>query len=542
MSAAEETIKQERASKESSSPVINTALEFISSVRFGVVVLCILVFLSIVGMVVIQQNVQGFDAYYATRTPAEKMIFGWLGLFDVYYSWYYNLLLLILSLNIVLASIDRFPGAWSYIVDAKKTATRKWLLAQKNNAVVTVDGNDEAEVAHRVRAAFEENGMKSTVSESEVSTYATDESGKKDFSKIEKRNYFYVFGEKGKWNRTGAYIVHVFLLILFLGHFVAHQFGFDADVRLTPDTNPQVLADFNLVQKSNTIQLIKFNLDKQERFNVELPFTIECVEIEQRLINTGGEIEINNTMDWRTRIKITDPDYGETVADVSLNNPFTYRGYRFFQASAITVGSASSMTFQLTPENPSEQPVTLVLKRNETATLPNGTKVEYENFLPDFVMRGAQFTTQSADYNNPVAVLRVTTPASANKAEETVKVFAFANKLPDNAPVAAPKAGYRWHMSEYTKSPLAHVLSIKYDPYHAAFIAWYIGGFGLMGALAFVFFSSHRRIWAMIEKKDDGTFEVVFGGDANRNHLAFQDKFRAIVGRFLPSSNEESKG
>ncbi len=536
MSAAEESIKSE-ISKEKSSPVINSFLEFISSVKFGVVILCILVLLSILGMVIIQQNVQGFDAYYATRTPAEKYIFGQLGLFDIYYSWYFNLLLLLLSLNIVLASIDRFPGAWSYLAAAKKTATKKWLLNLKQNAVVETAGTGEDEVAQRVRSAFDQGGWKAQVNVDEVTSYATDAEGRKDFDRIEKQKHYYVFGEKGKWNRLGAYIVHVFLLILFLGHFVAHQFGFDADVRLTPDTNPQVLNEFNLVQKSNTIQLIKFNLDKQERFNVELPFTITCLEIEQRLINTGGEIEINNTMDWRTRIKIDDPEYSESIGDVSLNNPYTYRGYRFFQASAITIGSASAMTFQLTPENKSEQPITLVLKRNESAVLPNGTKIEYENFLPDFVMRGNQVTTQSAEYNNPVAVLRVTTPAINGEPEQTQKVFAFANKLPDNAPVAAPKAGYRWHMTEYVKSPLAHVLSIKYDPFGASFIAWYIGGFGLMGALAFVFFTSHRRVWAMISKRDDGKFEVVFGGDANRNHLAFQDSFESLVTRFRKNTN-----
>jgi cytochrome c biogenesis protein ResB len=40
-----------------------------------------------------------------------------------------------------------------------------------------------------------------------------------------------VFGETGRLNRIGAYIVHVALLTLFLGHFVALQTGFDADVR-----------------------------------------------------------------------------------------------------------------------------------------------------------------------------------------------------------------------------------------------------------------------------------------------------------------------
>ncbi|MCV4785517.1 hypothetical protein OFM36_39405, partial [Escherichia coli] len=62
------------------------------------------------------------------------------------------------------------------------------------------------------------------------------------------------------------------------------------------------------------------------------PFTIACLDIEQKLIDPRGNIDVNNTLDWRTRIKITDPEYGETVADVALNRPFQYRGYRFFQA------------------------------------------------------------------------------------------------------------------------------------------------------------------------------------------------------------------
>ena len=39
---------------------------------------------------------------------------------------------------------------------------------------------------------------------------------------------FLVFGQTGKWNRIGAYIVHVALLTLFLGYFVANQTGFNA--------------------------------------------------------------------------------------------------------------------------------------------------------------------------------------------------------------------------------------------------------------------------------------------------------------------------
>lgn len=523
MSALEESIKTREISKPKSVPVLNRFLDFLSSVRFGVVLLCILVFLSILGMLFIQQNVQGFETSFAMRTPAEKLVYGYLGLFDIYHAWYYSGLLLLLSLNIILASIDRFPSAWKYISEPKLTATRGWLLNQNQNTVVKIGGTDETEIAQKIQSTLAKNGFSPRVTEDTIKAYATDETGKKDFSRTESKKSLIVFGENGKWNRLGAYIVHVFLLTLFIGHFVALKTGFDADIRLTPDTNPAIIRDFNVAQKTDAIQLIDINLDKQERYNVQLPFSITCTEIEQKLIDPNGSIEINNTLDWRTQIRIDDPEYGQTVADVSLNKPFSYRGYRFFQASAITMGSASLMTLELKPEA-GGQPVTVQLKRNETATLPDGTKIAYSTFVPDFVMQGGQPSTRTGEYNNPAAILDVTTPKG-----ETTKVYAFANKLPDDAPINAPKAGYRWHLASYEKSPLAHVLSIKYDPFNSAFIAWYIGGIGLIFALIFVFFFSHKRIWAMIERTGENEFEIVFAGHANRNHLAFEDKFKTVV-------------
>lgn len=513
MSVAEETIqaKTRENSKSKSAPLINRALDFLSSVRFGVTLLCILVLFSLIGMLIIQQNVNGFDAYYVSLTPAEKLVYGFLGIFDIYHSWYYNFLLLLLSLNIVLASIDRFPSAWSYISQPKTNATRGWLLNQNQNAVVQIQAADETEVAAKINRAFKENGFSAKTSQTNSISYGVDDNGNKNFSNIINKNHFYVFGENGKWNRLGAYIVHVALLTLFLGHFVALQTGFDADVRMMPG------------QTTSEIQLIQFNLDKQERFAVGLPFTITCTDIEQSLIDPKGSIEINNTMDWHTRIKIDDPQYGETVADVSLNRPFEYRGYRFFQASAITVGSARRMNLELTPQNGGE-PLTINLSRNGSQTLSDGTKIDYEAFFPDFTLTNGKPDTRSAEYNNPAVVLNVTTPNGEQK-----RAYAFGAKLPDNVPIGAPVAGYKWHLGTFEKSPLAHVLSIKYDPYNAAFIAWYIGGFGLVLALMFVFFLSHRRVWAMIEPKGGNNFEVILGGHTNRNEQGFGDKFEKLV-------------
>lgn len=512
MSVAEETINEK--AKPVSKPVIERGLDFLSSVRFGVVLLVALVILSVLGMLIVQQNVNGFETFYVSLTPAEKTVYSWLGLFDVYHSWYYNFLLLTLSLNIILASIDRFPSAWAYIKKPKFKATREWIRSQMQSETLQVVGENEKQIADKIREIFKSNNLKTRISEDTVKYYLNDEHGKKDFGNIQTKTNLIVFGESGKWNRMGAYIVHVFLLTLFLGHYVALQTGFDADVQFQPG------------QTTNEIQLIEFNLDKQDRYKVSLPFTITCTDIEQQLIDPKGDISISNTVDWRTQIKINDPDYGETIADVSLNKPFSYRGYRFFQASAITLGSARSATLELKPTNGGET-IKVNLERNGSAKLADGTLIEYEGFFPDFTLVNGQPDTKSSDYNNPAMVLNVT-PTEG----ERTRVFAFAGNVGDNIPIGAPKLGYKWRLADFEKSPLAHVLSIKYDPFDAAFIAWYIGGFGLMGALCFVFFMSHRRFWALVENKGNGNFEIIFGANANRNEQSLEDKFKKIIAEF----------
>lgn len=511
MSAAEETIKAREVPK-ADIPILDRVLNFLSSVRFGVVLLCVLVVLSMVGMLIIQQNVQGFDAYFASLTPAEKLVYGALGLFDIYHGWYFNLLLLVLSLNIILASIDRFPTAWQYIRKPKITATPDWLLARNDYALIQTRLGEPDDAVQATRTTLESNGFKTTVSQTQSIAYAVDENGNKLFDRTLKSTDTFVFGERGRANRLGAYIVHVALLTLFLGHFVALRTGFDADVRMIPGDG------------TDKIQMIEFNLDKKEKFDVQLPFAMTCTDIQQKLIDPGGSIDVTNTLDWRTQLRIDDPEYGTTVADISMNKPFAYRGYRFFQAQTIPVGNARTIDLELTPQEAGTA-VNVEIPRMGSATLSDGTLVEYDEFLPDFAFNAeGKPDTRSGEYNNPVAVLNVTPPGG-----QRTRVFAFGPGVGENMPVAAPKLGYKWRLAGYEKSPFAHVLSIKFDPYNGAFIAWYFGGFGLIGALMFVFFFSHRRVWALIRRSEGGGTEIVLGGDTNRNHAGFEDKFKKIV-------------
>lgn len=467
---------------------ITRSLEILSSVRFGIVLLILLVLLSMIGMLIMQQNVEGFDKYYMELTPSQKLLYGTLGFFDIYHAWYFNVLLLTLSLNIVLASIDRFPKAWTFISRKKLDASRQWLKGQEQNSEMTLKGESGQAVAERVSGAARGLGFKTTISEKGGRTF--------------------VFMERGAWNRLGAYAVHVALLTIFLGGFLTAQFGRDGQMPLAPGTT------------TSEMMSLTFTLDQVARVPVQLPFTVTCTDIQQKLIRKDGSIMANNTIDWLTRIKIKD-EYGERDALVHLNTPYDYRGYRLFQASFISLGRARNITLRLTPQG-GGAPQDVTIPRDGSATLADGTRIDFENFLPDFTIgEGGRPDTKSQDYNNPAAVLKVTTPTG-----EAKRAYAFATELPAGAPVGAAVAGYKYHLADFEKVPDAHVLAIQKDPGKWPF---YIGGLLLILTLGAVFFFSHQRVWAMIEAGKDGGFETVLGGNTNRNKLGFEDRFKKLT-------------
>jgi cytochrome c biogenesis protein len=497
MSAIEETPKDtviqpavKTGPRASALSPLTWLLNLLSSVRLGVTLLILLVIASMVGMLIMQQNVEGFDKYYAELTPSQKLLYGSLGFFDIYHAWYFNALLLVLSTNIILASIDRFPKTWKIISRRKLEAGKHWLQGQQQHAELTVKGEEPRVIAERVSAGMRSVGLRPTVTE--------------------KDGRIYVFGERGAWNRMGYLAVHVGLLTIFTGGFLTAQFSRDGQMALQPGSS------------SSEMSNVAFNLDQITRVPISLPFTVTCTDIQQKLIEKDGSILANNTIDWLTWIRIKD-ESGERDALVHLNEPFDYRGYRFFQASFISFGQARNITLRLTPTDGSQaQEVTI--KRGGSGTLADGTRIDFVDFQPDFTIGpGGKPDSQSGDYNNPAAILQVTTPTGEQKT-----VYAFAMELPSGAPVGAPFGGYKYRLADFEKVPLQHVLSIQKDP---GKIPFYLGSTLLILTLCAVFFFSHQRVWARVEERVDGRgSDVILGGNTNRNKLGFEDRFNKLVG------------
>ena len=473
--------------KKRSESIVSKLLRFVCSVRLGVVLLCLLGLACLIGMLVMQQNVDGFENYYSALTPSQRLLYGKLGFFNIYHAWYFNALLCLLSLNIILASIDRFPRTWMFVSKPQVIVPLRWLADQKQSAGFELNGTREA-IKTRAESLLRSFGWRRMhVSEKDGRTY--------------------ILAESGVWNRLGAYAVHVGLLTIFLGGFLTAQLGTTGNLPLGPG------------ETSNLIHETVVDLDRVSEVTKKLPFEVTFTDIEQKLIRDEGPITAANTLDWITRFNITDE--GQTYSGIAqMNRPFDYRGYRFFQASFVSTGRARNITVTATPADGSA-PQELKIERNGSATLPDGTMLRFSEFRGNFRIGPEDPNEDTSAYPNPAAVLQVVPPGGSVQT-----AYAFGPQMA-NIPVAGkPVAGYTYRLTDFEKVSDRHILSVQRDPGSNVV---YIGFVLLFLTLVGVFFFSHQRVWIVIDEQEGDRHTVTTAGNTNRNQNAFEDKFRRFA-------------
>ena len=491
MATIEQTITNDSvgapARSKSGESLLSRFLKLLCSVRLGVTLLVLLGLACLAGMLIMQQNVDGFERYFQQLTPATKLLYSSLGLFDIYHVWYFNALLCLLSLNIVLTSIDRFPKAWKFFSKPNVTVPIRWLKDQPQNTEATMEG-DRASVVASISANMKSLGWKKILTN-------------------EKGGRIFILGQSGTWNRLGAYAVHVGLLTIFTGGFLTAQLGQTGQMPLTPGQSTNMMFD-TVVSLDKTVQVTK-----------RVPFDIYCTDIQQKLIKKDGSLGAQNTIDWMTRYTIRD-ETGTHEAMVQMNKPFDYRGYRFFQASFTPVGRARNITVKAKPAAGGEiQEVTI--PRNGSTLLADGTKVDFDDFRGNFRIGEEDPNENTSDYINPAAVLKVAQPGTAPQT-----AYAFGAQMAAMPVANKPVAGYTFQLTDFEKVADQHILSVQRDP--GATVV-YVGFVILFITLVAVFQFSHQRVWAAVEDAGDGKSHVVFGGNANRSAGRFEEKFNRFI-------------
>jgi cytochrome c biogenesis protein len=412
---------------------------------------------------------------------------------DIHQTRYFNLMLALLSLNVVgftMASINHLRAAWRYIVNKEINSSPAFAMSQNFKEKIELPLLGRAQLVERTATAARVMKLKIRIATEETRTT--------------------IFAERGVWNRLGTYAVHVGLLTIFISGFLDNYLGYSGWMWIEPEKSSDKIAQKFFNGENPTMQ--------------QLPFTVEGLDIEQRLIDKNLPNDLSNTLDWITRVRIHDHDTGaQTEALVQMNKPYDYHGCRFFQSAYTPLGNARTVKLKLTPATggASEE---VSIGRNGKVTISDGTQLHYFEFNPSFTVnanREARVT--SHDYANPAAHLAYLRPGG-EKGEIWAFTEGFINSI-SSTPIlkstfldASP---YRLVLTEFEKAAQAHLLFIQYHP---GTKLMYSGITILCLALIWVFFFSHQRLWIVVE---DGT--IYLGGNSNRNRIGFEDCAKKVV-------------
>ena len=340
---------------------------FFSSMRFAVALLSVLAIASIVGTV-LQQN-QPKQNYVVKFGAFWTEIFEFLGLFDVYASAWFTLIMLFLVLSTGLCMWRNVPPFLREMRSFRTQTTAKSLAHMKHTALLPSSlGSLKTEIAEKY---WQVNGFQTRITPRE------------DGSVL-------LSAKKGAMNKCGYIFAHAAIIVICLGGLVDSNLLLKIGMltgKIVPDTSSQYARDFqaasrlspsNLSFRANaevvegqTIEAAFINADKGLLLQ-ELPFTLELKKFHIDFYNTGMP------KDFASDIVVTDKASGNSVAQtIRVNHPLTINGITIYQS---TYGDGGSdVRFQSWDLRGANPPVSLDAVSQRSFPLDMGTeKYQFE--------------------------------------------------------------------------------------------------------------------------------------------------------------------
>ena len=437
------------------------------SLRTGIVLLILIGIATFAGTIILQRPINEANKLHQAYSPAVLRWLDFFALTDVFHSWWFALMLALLSANIVVASLDRWPQVWKYFSRPYRRAEPHFLasLSMQHEIVVS----DEESAIEAAEAAFRSIGLKpQRVIKDTVSLYA----------------------EKFRFARLGPFVVHASLLLIFLGVMIDGLWGYRGFISLVPG------------ETGNKIEM-------RDGTRKPLPFGVRCDDTGQENYADGSPKR------WWSKLAVVEGGKEIQAQEIAVNAPLTYRGIRFFQASFGPTGELQAVKLAATAKQGGATQ-SVALRADKPAQLDDRTIVRLTQFIPDFEIVGNQIQTRSQQLNNPAIQLTV---ASAGK-ESSIWLFP---KMPDF--VHANDSPYDFKVAAIQPQNYTG-LEVSYEP--GQWGVWM--GVILMGvALALVFYFVHIRFWAV--PVDDGRGRLVLwvGASASKNRDEVEDRFNRLV-------------
>lgn len=265
----------------------NTIWLFFSSVKLALFTLIILAIASIIGTV-IQQD-QSPEFYVRQFGSSTAKLFQVLDIPHMYDSWWFISLLVLLSLNLIVCTLDRFPFLWS--------------MATRDNLATPYDILEKMGYKKTFFAKSSPNKIADTVAS------ILEKSGWLPEKAHGKKGGTLFFSQKGRWTRLGLIAVHISILVIFVGAIIGKTIGYKGGLMLPEATTSDHMYQYGTSKK------------------LPLGFEIRCDRFQLSYYDNGSPKEYLSDL--------TILENGQEVEKTSIvvNDPLSYRGFTFYQSS-----------------------------------------------------------------------------------------------------------------------------------------------------------------------------------------------------------------
>ncbi|NVN99871.1 MAG: cytochrome c biogenesis protein ResB [Geobacteraceae bacterium] len=438
---------------------IESVWDFFCSLKLSIALLIGLAITSIIGTIVPQGNIP--PEYLQTISESKFKLYQGLSFFDMYHSWWFMLLLYMLTVNLVACSIKRLPRVWKIVSEPQLLMDEKFEKSLSLTHEVKVSGDSVAKM---------KSFLKDVMGEPVVT---------------ERDGAIHLFVQKTPWCRLGVYVVHLSIIIIFVGALLGSFFGYKAFIN---------------IPEGEAIDTVYTQKEKP----IKLDFAVKLEKFSVSYYNTGAPKEFKSML---TVLENGKPVPGLTNRPTIVNDPLSYKGVTFYQSSYGQSGEGAAYHFNVAIRGRGEG-VHLDLKKGEQATLTGGAKLE--------VLEATQDVRQfMPEFSGPAAKVKLQMPG---KAPESFIVFKNHPEIEDQ------RKGELVIQYAGADEKLYTGLQVAKDP--GVNIVWL--GCALMTIGIFMaFFLSHNRLWIRISGG-----RAVLGGTASKNPAAFERKFEEYVEKF----------
>ncbi len=461
----------------------NPVWRFFCSVRLTITLLIILALVSIVGTLIPQREAS--IAFARNLSPAALKIFFFLDLFNIYHAIWFRLLIGILALNLIICSINRFPGIWKRFNATPRPDRQKPFEDLPGELTFMVRG-ERATVAKDVEHAFRKKYRR-----------VRDKASK---------DAYYMYGERGRLTHFGFYLIHLSILIILMGAIVGSIFGFEAYVNIVEGGEAGIVSSTN-------------DMDR-----IPLGFTVRCDHFSVDFYDNGTPKE------YRSDLTFLEKGKALMKASVLVNHPAHFRGITFYQADYGTV-VGDRVRLKIIKTTSKAETSLLEVKKGDPTSLPGGDGTfEVADIQGDFMNMG------------PAVLIRVL-PAPGQ--ETSFWVFRDHEEIEKRYPGITQKF-IKLNPSAF--KPYTFILQSLDTRYYTGLqvakdpgvpLVW-TGCFLMVGGFFVTFFMSHRRVWVRITSEKKGV-RISLAGNASKNPVGLERELVHLSRSLEQGLNEKER-